>query len=85
MLSSKVHRGWNKITVDKNSRKAFRYFRFVHTSASGCSLGSILLRGNKINDPILGTNTTLIQESVVLSYSDGLNNFEWSSTPFRYS
>ncbi len=84
-LSSKVQRGWNRIVIDKKSQKAYRYFRFSHTSASACSLGSIILRGSTINEPLLTVNTTLVQESIVLSYSDGLSKFEWLTTPFQYS
>jgi hypothetical protein len=78
-----MDKGWNSIQIKKENRNAFRYFRFVHNSSSGCSMGEIVLRGIKITNPLFTNQTasTLLNErSVLISYFDGLTKFTWNSS-----
>lgn len=39
-----------------------------------------------MNSPIFDAlSTGLVETSVILSYSDGINQFEWNNLPFTYS
>ncbi len=81
-LDSKIERGWNQISIKKVDRLAIRYFRFIHTSQSGCNLGEIALKGTKISNYTFGNSSIFNERSVILSYSDGLNKYEWTNITF---
>jgi hypothetical protein len=84
-LDSKVERGWNMITIKKKDQISFRYFRFIHSSQSGCSLGEIALKGTKISNSKVESLSALTETSAILSYFDGLNKYEWTNIVFTYS